>query len=160
MKTLAELQERKAELEAKMAQQSAEIKATLLEIRAEIEPANLLKNAVSGFFKPSNGVGSGTSASRSTQLMGPLAILADLLVKDSRLALLLKLIAPVLINLLPVLGKSKAETSDENNLPARPFKAKVYGELRRNVSNIRKQLHKKEVNPPLFENIPDDHPEN
>ncbi|MBK6996832.1 MAG: DUF3618 domain-containing protein [Lewinellaceae bacterium] len=48
MDKTSQLQRRKAALEAQIEQQRADLKETFREIREEIEPANLLKKAVSG----------------------------------------------------------------------------------------------------------------
>ena len=53
MNSLEKLQQRRAELKAQIEQQRLDLKKTFGEVREEIEPAELLKKAVSGIFKPS-----------------------------------------------------------------------------------------------------------
>ena len=144
MKDLVELQQRKAVLKAQLAQQQDALKQTLLEIRAEVEPANLLKKAVSGLFRAAKNPANTSPANTSGRLTGPWAFLADLLIKDPRLALLIKVIAPYLWDFLP--RKSAKTTPDlpEESAPAKPIKAKIYGELRQNVAALRSRLNKKE----------------
>jgi len=140
MDNLAELQRKKAELAVQIERQRGEIKMTVLEIREEIEPANLLKNAVSGALgfskkKP------GEATTGLGNMSKPLSFIVDLLVKDPRLSLVLKLVSPLALKYLPQLVKAKSAGTTEK-VPDKPMKAKVYGRLRRGITSLREKLHK------------------
>jgi len=141
MDNLAELQRKKAELAVQIERQRGEIKMTVLEIREEIEPANLLKNAVSGalgFSKKKPGEATTTGLGNMSK---PLSFIVDLLVKDPRLSLVLKLVSPLALKYLPQLVKAKS-AGTAVKVPEKPMKAKVYGRLRRGISSLRDKLHK------------------
>lgn len=144
MKDLAELQQRKAALKAQIEQQQEGLKQTLLEIRSEVEPANLLKKAISGLFQPSKNKSNAGNADASGRLTGTWAFLADLLIKDPRLALLVKVVAPYFWDLMPRKTPKTAPENPEASIPDKPIKAKIYGELRKNVATLRSRLNKKE----------------
>jgi hypothetical protein len=141
MNNLAILQARKAEMAAKLALQKEEIKQTLLEVKSALEPANLLKQAVKGAFSNS-GERSGSGA-----LSKGISILLDLLVKDPRLSVILKLVTPVALKYLP-LGGAKEETPEavEKELE-KALKPNFYGRLRQGVTTLRTKLKHKEETP-------------
>lgn len=141
MDNLAELQRRKAELAVQIERQRGEIKMTVLEIREEIEPANLLKNAVSGALGFSKKKPGETSSTGLGNMSKPLSFIVDLLVKDPRLSLVLKLVSPLALKYLPQLVKAK-NAGAAVKVPDKPMKAKVYGRLRRGISSLRNKLHK------------------
>lgn len=143
MDSLAQLQRRKAELKAQIEQQRADLKKTLLEVRQEIEPANLLKKAVSGMFKFSQDKKKEDLPGVFDRLPAPARVIIDLLIKDSRWALLLKLLAPVAMNYLPSLVKNKTAETDAPEQPKTPVKVKIYGSLRKSVTGLRNSLRKK-----------------
>jgi hypothetical protein len=133
MNNLEKLHQRKAELSAKLDLQRAEIKETLLEIRAEVEPANLLKKAVKGVFSPSEGKVSATSG----VLTQGVSFLLDLLVKDPRLSVVLKLLTPMALKYLP--QGTPPEEKVEKDLE-KALKPNFYGKLRQGVSSLRTKL--------------------
>lgn len=145
MDNLADLQRRKAELKAQIEQQRNDLKQTFLEIRTEIEPANLLKKAVSGVFGFSKNKPGEEKSNLTGRLPAPVTFLLDLLVRDSRLAFLLKLFAPVALKYLPKSEKPKERTSDKP--PPKSAKSKIYSQIRRSVSGLRSQLRKAETAP-------------
>ena len=154
MNSLTELRRRKAELKARMVQQRSELKTTMLEIRAEIEPANLLKNAVRGIFggKAKENQGNTPESDVLGRLPSWVTFLTDVLVKDPKMALLVKLLAPMAIKFFPTLvaGKSPGKGSEVNGYV--PEKSKIYGSLRRSVATLRKRLQKKETPPDALTN--------
>ena len=149
MDSLAELQRRKAELKAQIEQQQSDLKKTFVEIRREIEPANLLKKAVSGTFNAFKNKQVDAQPGMLGRLPAPLNFLADLLIKDPKWALVLKVLAPVALNYLPKFKKSKDQVPEEKpeTAPKLPAKAKVYGRLRRGISALRSRLRKTEKEP-------------
>lgn len=149
MNSLAELQRRKAELKAQIEQQQSDLKKTFFEIRKEIEPANLLKKAVSGTFNAFKNKQSETQGGILGRLPAPIAFLADLLIKDPKWALALKVLAPVALEYLPKFRKSKEQVSKEEpqKAPELPAKAKVYGRLRRGIATLRSHLRKTDKEP-------------
>ncbi len=145
MDNLAKLQLRKAELAAKIEQQRAAMKDTLLEIREEIEPGKLLKNAISGAFGFGSDDGDKSKSAAGGALPKPVSILFDLMVKDPRLAFALKMVTPLALKYLPMIGglvKTKPLTTEIETLPAKPIKATFYGKLRQGISTLRGKLRK------------------
>lgn len=152
MDKLSQLQRRKAELEAQIEQQRADLRTTFVEIRKEIEPGNLLKKAVSGalgFSKSKPGEGNTNILSR---LPAPVSFLVDVLVRDPKWALGLKLLTPVVLKLVPTLGKPKGPA-----LPPLPvlgekpisasLKTRIYSKLRSGISGLRSKLKRSDKVP-------------
>jgi hypothetical protein len=143
MDNLAKLQLRKAELAAKIEQQRAAMKGTLLEIREEIEPGKLLKNAISGAFGFGSDDDDKNNSAAGRPLPKPVSILFNLLVKDPRLAFALKMVTPLALKYVPMIGgliKKKTPATETDALPAKPIKAKFYGKLRQGISTLRGKL--------------------
>lgn len=150
MHNLEELQRRKAVLKAKIELQRSEIKKTFLEVREEIEPANLLKKAVQGLFRTSKAKSNELLPGHTETLSPTMSFLADLLIKDPRIAMVVKLLAPMAWKMFPKGAKAKkaAETPESQEEPVElPVKAKVYGSLRQSVSTLRNRLRKKKEKP-------------
>ncbi len=156
MDSLAELQRRKAELRAQAERQREGLKKSFSDARDGLEPGALLRRAVSGLF---NSKKEGTAG--ADKLTGPVAFLADLLLKDPRLAFLVKTVAPVAVGFFSKKTGEKAQTaqkaapsekpeSHENQPPPteeppeRPFKARALGQLRRGVGALRGFLKDRE----------------
>jgi len=146
MDSLNKLQRRKAELKAQLEQQRSELKNTFIEIREEIEPANLLKKAVSGALGFSKKKPGEEVSSVLNQLPAPLALVVDLLVKDPKWALGLKLLTPIAVKYWPKFDRSKKPAQEENleNTPEKTVKTNVYSRLRKGVSALRSKLRKTE----------------
>ena len=148
MSKLAELQRRKAETAAKIEQQRNDLKKTVLEIKEEIQPDKLLRKAISGAFgfsKNKSGV-----AGEMSGLPRPVSMLMDVLVRDPKWALGLKLLTPVVIEYWPKLTrvfKKPAAATDPNAEAPKPVKAKIFAGLRKGISNLRGYLKKKEKTP-------------
>lgn len=148
MSKLAELQRRKAETAAKIEQQRDELKKTVLEIKEEIQPDKLLRKAVSGAFgfsKNKSGV-----AGEMSGLPRPVSLILDVLVRDPKWALGLKLITPVVLEYWPKLTrvfKKPAVAVDPNAEAPKPVKAKIFAGLRKGISNLRGYIKKKEKAP-------------
>ena len=144
MDSLIKLQRRKAELKAKIEQQRSDLKKTFLEVREEIEPANLLKKAVSGVFRSSKNEQNKAQAGTFKQLPAPIAFMADLLIKDPRMALLVKVLAPLAMKFFPKRVKDKTSEESSKETPIIGQKAKIYGGLRRSIISLRNRLKKAE----------------
>ena len=141
MDNITDFARRKAELKAKMEQERLAIKDTFHEIREEIEPANLLKKAVSGVLGFNQ-----QDKNEQTSLLPPLprslGILADLFIKDPKLSLLAKIVAPLAIKYLPK-RKTKEERAlieFKENKPHIPLKIRIYGGILRGVSALRGRI--------------------
>ncbi|MDX1912401.1 MAG: hypothetical protein SFV22_12985 [Saprospiraceae bacterium] len=130
MNKLAELQRRKAALKAQIDREQAELRLTLLELREELEPANLLKKALSG-----------VSGGNNPSLPAPLALVADVLGKDSKWGVLIKLLTPLVLRWVTRREKTPA-APESATPPQKTVKAKVYGRLRQNISALRQRLNK------------------
>lgn len=145
MNSLAELQRRKAELKTQIEQQSSDLKKTVAEIRAEIEPAKLLRKAVGGVFGVSKSKQNEARPDILSQLPAPLTFLAGLLIKDPKLALLAKWIVPVALKYWSRRVKTKTpeqEAEPTEKAPKPRAKNKLYGRLRRGVSALRSHLRR------------------
>jgi hypothetical protein len=150
MDNLAKLQRRKAELEAQIEQQRADLKKTFLEIREEIEPSKLLKKALSGALNFSGSKPGDPENGTVKRLPGPIAFLVDVLVKDPRLAVGLKLLTPVVLKYWPKFERSKKAddvvipetTAMPETVVEKPAKLKFYGRLREGISAFRGKLRK------------------
>lgn len=148
----AELKRRKAELKAQIETQQAEIKQTIQDIRAELEPSKLLKRAVGGALDITP---KGENAPLFPKLPPPLSLALDLLVRDSRWAMGLKLIAPVAMKMLPALLRRsekpktpELEAPKEEEAPQTPLKVRASRQLRNAISAIRKSIRKKDDDQP------------
>lgn len=149
MNNLDKLQRRKAELAAQIEQQRLDLKNTFIEIRSEIEPANLLKKAVSGALGFSKNKPGDPKTGIFGRMPAPISFLVDVLVKDPKWAIGLKLLTPVVLKYWPNRDKSKVPVSEEKPVetPSVSYKTKVYGKLRNGISSLRAQLRKKEKPP-------------
>jgi hypothetical protein len=139
MNKQAALQRRKAELKAQIEQQQHDLRHTLLELRTELEPANLLKKALLG---ASNG-----QTGAQPALPAPLAFIADALGKDSKWGVLIKLLAPLVMRWVIRREKKDSTIATVETPPEKSGKAKLYGRLRGQVSVLLKRLHSSEDTP-------------
>lgn len=140
----AELQRRKAELRARMDREFAEIQETMKLVREDFRPANVLKSAVNSLWKPKGGdseTGLITEAvgERIAGLRGPVRLLTSLLVRDPRIALILKAVGPVILGMAPKLVERAGEKI--------PRRKSVYGALRRRVAALRAKMHAQNTEP-------------
>lgn len=137
---LAELQRRKAELKAKMDQETAELKATLELVKDDLKPANFVKSAffsllgMDGKPKTDNKPalpGSEHPIKRLGRSL-PIQLITNLLVRDPRLKLLLQYAAPVAMEMGPDLWE-KASNSN-------PSRKSMVHSMRQRLANLRKRL--------------------
>lgn len=151
----AQIQAKKAALSAKIEQQRREIKQTLLDIRSEIEPLNLLKNAVSSMLPAAS---DSSKSLPSGALRKGVPFVLDLLIRDPRVSLLAKSVIPFALRYWSkrkeaapkkALDAAEEETPDtsEENEPRR----QVIGRLREGVSSLRKKLKKPKIEPENLE---------
>lgn len=152
MSKLESLKRKKAALKAKMDQERLDLNQTFQEIRQEMEPARLMKKALSGmlgFSAPQT-----ENSGPKPDLPLPLQVLTDVLTKNSRLGFLLKLAVPLLLRYLPRLGAKTIPKASP--VPVEPpanesnaaenresLKLKAYGKLRQGISSLRRQINKK-----------------
>ncbi|MDO8367323.1 MAG: hypothetical protein Q7T20_11025 [Saprospiraceae bacterium] len=149
MDKLSQLQRRKAELETQIEQQRVDLKNTFVEFRKEIEPGNLLKKAVTGALGFSKSKPGEENTNVLSRLPAPISFLVDVLVRDPKWALGLKLLTPVVLKFVPSLGRPKGPA-----LPALgegPIKAslktKIYSKLRNGISGLRVKLKRSDKGP-------------
>jgi|GEM_PF-866950 len=149
MNNQEKLQRRKAELAAQIEQQRLELKSTFIEIRQEIEPANLLKKAVSGALGFSKNTPEGAKTGFFSRMPAPVSFLVDVLVRDPKWAIGLKLLTPLVLKYWPNRDESKVPVSEETpaEAPSVSLKTKVYGKLLSGISSLRAQLRKAEKSP-------------
>ena len=146
MDSLSELQRRKAELREQVERQREGLKKSFSEAREGLEPGALLRKGLSNLFT------SEKSKPGGEKLTGPIAFLADLLLKDPRLAFLVKTVAPVAVGFFSKkTGEKKGGTEQAERQPpaeeppARPLKARALGQLRRGVGAFRGFLKKEKT---------------
>lgn len=133
MDNLNELRRRKAEVKVRLDREQVELRAEWQEVRSELKPARLMANFAKSLLSPSepNVPGSGGVAS---VLQGPLRLAADLLVGNTRMRVLLKVLTPLVLTYLPRFSQKVG------NLSFQKSKARLYGTLRKGVSGLRTQL--------------------
>jgi len=139
--TLGELHRRKAVIKAKLDAEQEELKEVWQEVRGDLQPRKIVGRAINSMLgisdQPDNDADD-AAIGFASRLKGPLRVATDLLVRDPRVAMLLKVVTPLTIAYLPGLArKAKA-------LPT--VKRGVLGLLRKGVTGLRKKLKRNEVN--------------
>lgn len=133
--SLIQLRQRKAALKAKITTEETEIKAIWQDVRSDLEPGELVGQAIKsamGFGRKKESPTDEAAMGIANRLTGPLRLVTDVLVRDPRLALLLKLATPLSVAYLPKLARKAKESL--------PSKYNVLGLLRKGVAGLRKQL--------------------
>jgi len=101
---LSELRQRKAELKARITAEQAEIRETWQTVRTDFEPSRLVGTMAKSLLgisdKPAT-TADQTALSMASDLQGPLKIATSLFVRDPRIALLLKFVAPLAVAYWP-----------------------------------------------------------
>lgn len=135
--TLNELRQRKAALKAKIDVEETEIKEIWHEVRSDLEPGELAGQAIRsalGLNDKNKTAADEAALGFASRLNGPLRLVADVLVRDPKVALLLKLVTPLTVAYLPkIFRKAKS---------AIPEKRQFFGALRKGVAGLRKRLKK------------------
>ena len=136
---LEQLRQRKAALKAKLDAEQADLLAGYQVLRTELDPTKLLTNVARSLLGMSETGAAKASGEPglSSRFSGPLQVVADLLIREPRMRFLFKYIAPLLISYLPQRVRRAKEIT--------PEKAEVYGFMRRSVSGLRKQFHRKKT---------------
>jgi len=138
--TLGELLGRKAALKAKLDAEQEELKEVWQEVRGDLQPRKIVGRAINSMLglseKPDDV--DGAALGFASRLKGPLRIATDLLVRDPRVAMLLKVATPLTLAYLPGL------TRKAKSLPT--VKKGLIGFLRKGVTGLRKKLKRNEVN--------------
>lgn len=134
---LEQLRQRKAALKTRMDVERTELMATYQALRAEMEPAKLVTNVARSLLGIKEKATDKTSGITdfATRFSGPMKVVADLLVREPRIRLLVKYIAPLIITYLPQVARKARDIT--------PEKAEIYGFLRQGVTGLRKKFHKK-----------------
>lgn len=140
---LRELRQRKAELKARLVAEQAGIRETWQTVRTDFEPSRLVGTVAKSLLGISDKSATATDQSAlgmAAGLQGPLKMATDLFVRDPRIALLLKFVAPLAVAYWPhIIRKAKKIT---------PTKAGMYGSLRKGVAGLRKQIRRKKSDTP------------
>ena len=158
MDSLSKLQRRKADLKVQIEQERNDLKETFLAVRHEIEPANLLKKAVSGALGFSKKNPGDPSTGILGQMPAPISFLVDVLVKDPKWALGLKLITPVVLKYFP--GSSKPKIPATEEVPHASAKTKILSKFLAGISSLREKLKKQESAPEKASENITEQPEN
>jgi hypothetical protein len=143
MDSLSKLRRRKADLKIQIERERNDLKETFQAVRQEIEPVNLLKKAVSGALGFSKKKQGDPSTSILGQMPAPISFLVDVLVKDPKWALGLKLITPLVLKYFPRSSGPKISVAGE--VPPASAKTKILGKLRSGISSLRGKLKKQEA---------------
>lgn len=134
---LSELRQRKAELKNRLDAEQAELHSTWKEFRSDLRPKNIIADFAQSFLGgPSEQSAKGPRGSMA-DWQGPLLLASDLLVGNARARLILKVATPLFLTYLPNLLRKTQSVSLNKS------KAKVYGTLRKGISSLRNQLHRK-----------------
>lgn len=138
----AELQRRKAELKAQMHREFTEIQETMKLVREDLRPVNVVKSAVNSFLgrdkqsaNTNTDLISGDIGNRINNFQGPIRMITNVLVRDPKIAFLLKTVGPVILALAPKLAEKAGE--------ALPHRSEIFSGLRRRVAGLRKRLRRK-----------------
>ena len=135
--SLLELQQRKAVLKSKMDAETTEIKGIWQEVRHDLQPGEIVGQAVKsmlGFNEKHKTPAEEAAFGFASKLNGPLRLVADTLIRDPKVALLLKIVTPLTVAYLPGLARKAKGMM--------PEKKDVFGALRRGVAGLRKKLKK------------------
>ena len=138
--SLSELQQRKAALKAQIDVETTEIREIWQDVRHDLQPGEILGQAVKsalGFKEKHDTPADEAAFGFASKLSGPLRLVADVLIRDPKVALLLKIATPLTVAYLPGLARKAKEMV--------PEKKDVFGALRRTVASLRKTLKKKEA---------------
>lgn len=137
--SLEELRQRRAELKASIDQQRAELEQTVTELRRELRPARIVRSIAADFFKPDkpDATEDGKSGFASNMKF-PLQLASDILIRDPRIAIALRVVTPLVVKYLPELASLASRARD-----AVPGRAELLSALRNNVSKLRKKLPSK-----------------
>lgn len=142
MNSLEKLQQRKAQLQQQMEQEKEALKNTLLDIREEVEPANLLKKLVGGLIRPNKR----TNGSLIQKTVPPVLSLATMLLKNSRWLVLAQWLAPLALRwLAPPATQEASPVLTIGEPTEKAPKKDVYKRLRETISQLRAKLRKKET---------------
>jgi hypothetical protein len=152
---LAELQRRKAELKAKIDQETTELKATLELVKEDLKPANFVKSAffsligMDGKNKTEQAPASPGNEHPIKRLGRslPVQLITNLLIRDPRLKLLLQYAAPVAIEMGPDLWEKAS-----NSIPSR--KSMVHS-MRQRLAKLRNRLPHNDHPNTLPDNLPE-----
>jgi hypothetical protein len=133
---LRELRQRKAELKLRIEAEQVEIRSAWQDFRANMEPVKIAADVAQSLlgFSDSNG--------KSSLLLAPLRLAADLFIGSSRAKLLFTLAAPLALTYLPQL------TNKIKGFSLKETKPKIYGALRKGVAGLRSQLRRKKADAP------------
>lgn len=135
--SLQQLQQRKALLKTQIAVEETEIREIWQEVRHDLQPGEIVGQAVRsalGFHNKPGTPADEKAFGLASNLSGPLRLVADTLVRDPRLALLLKVVAPLGLAYLPQLARKAGALA--------PGKKDVFGILRKSVAGLRQRLKK------------------
>ena len=115
---------------------------TVTELRREFRPARIVRNIAADFLKPDvPATDSVVKSSFASNLKFPLQLASDILVRDPRIAIALRVVTPLVVKYLPELASLAGRARD-----AVPGRAELLSTLRNNVSKLRKKLPSKKHN--------------
>lgn len=133
--SLEELRRRRAELKAQIDQQRDELENTVSDLRRDFRPARLIRTIAADFFKPDTLVKDDEKSGFASNMKFPLQLASELLVRDPRIAIALRVVTPLVVKYLPELASLASRARD-----AVPGRAELLSALRNNVSKLRKKL--------------------
>jgi hypothetical protein len=140
----AELQRRKAELKAQMDREFAEIQETMKLVREDLKPVNVVKSTLNAFLGRDNQAANANTDLVSEEIgrrignfQGPIRMITNVLVRDPKIAFLLKTVGPIILALAPKLAEKAGD--------AIPDRSELYSGLRRRIAGLRKRLSRKKT---------------
>ncbi|MEI6409233.1 MAG: hypothetical protein WCR52_07625 [Bacteroidota bacterium] len=141
IRSQAELQRRKAELKAQMDREFVEIQETMKLVREDLKPINVVKAALNSFLGRDNHQANANTdmiseeiGKRIGRFQGPIRIVTNVLVRDPKIAFMLKTVGPIILAMGPKLAEKAGD--------ALPRRSEVYGNLRQRIAGLRKRLRR------------------
>jgi hypothetical protein len=139
--SLEELHQRRNNLKATLDQQRTELEHTVTELRREFRPARIVRNIAADLFKPDKPAINGDEKSGfASNIKFPLQLASDLLVRDPRIAIALRVVTPLVVKYLPELASLAGKARD-----AVPGRAALLSALRNNVSKLPPAMEKNKI---------------
>lgn len=134
--SLEELRQRRAELKDQIETQRDELENTVSELRRDFRPAKIIRNIAADFFNPDTPSSKDDGKSGfADSIKFPLQLATNLLVRDPRIAIALRVVTPLVLKYLPELGGMADKVRSSV-----PGKAQLLSALRNNVSKLRKKI--------------------
>jgi hypothetical protein len=136
--SLEELRQRQNELKRRIDDQRTELEHTVTQLRQELRPARLVRHIAADLFKPNKPATPNGAKPDFSGVAFPLQLAGDLLARDPRVAVALRVVTPLVLRYLPELAELAGKARN-----AVPSRAELLSALRNNISKLRKKIPSK-----------------